>query len=1025
MFKPKPFDVDKITADFKFYIYGAGMVGSAFYHFMKQKFDLDPISFVVTNTNDPSKKLFDIPIQSIDNIEDKKAVFIIATMSNAHNSIFNELEIRNFETAYFITDEMYQDFQGYKDPKYVKNLKYWNAQKIRISEMLPSRHYTSKKMLVVSDNLHSVNEKNPLDRFCNAKIVKTDEYITNMNKYNDEECIMCLSVNWTIDLFEKLMSVLINSRKELLLSIKSRSMFIGKFDFLRAIKLNGYQITSYKYYSRSETDDEYDDSEDLLIHLEHRTPFTLCRDKLCMGCGKCELDCPVGAIQLNYDENYNYKPFVDPDKCINCGKCVKQCPVYTSFNNVRRVDIVKRSDLPDCYAFMASDEMRKKSSSGGAFGVLAEKFLDDGGYICGAAWNADFSVSHILIDNKADLHKLQLSKYLKSDIMAVLPEIKRLSSEGKKILFSGCPCQVAALKAYLNGKMENILLIDIVCTQAPPDAFFKKYISENFDLNNLKEYGFRIKTYGWSAKTFYYVNKNNETNIQHGNDAWQNAYHPRIMQTIHCEHCAFSGIPRVGDITIGDFWGIENTDPTMHDTKGTSVILLNTEKGKAYLSELEEKALALKKEPFEYFSSHNRVGNGGKINIHRDRLYDEFRRIKFNHLIDSTLNNKFDIGLVGVWAAPNFGSHLTYYSLYKILKNMGYSVCMLEWSEDSKSLPGGCAHLFQKIPYHYYEVPKSPRHRYEMKKFNDMCDIFIHGSDQLLNPYIYRDLRTINFDWTDLSKKKIAYALSFGLRVLEYSPKERKELTMALKQYSSISVREDTAVDLIKYFFGVDAVQLLDPVFLSSKDDYLSIADNNSGRNYEEDYILAYMLDQNNELGKIVAGVAKKRGLHLKLIMDARYNDFPDQLQTFADMFGKDVELLNPLSVEEFLYAYSRAKYVFTDSMHGSCFAMIFQKDFNSYANNRRGIPRFESLLKMLGLMDRLSYSVDEVKEREDTLFSPVPYDKINLILNDKKQKSMNWLKEALTSQVQPDLINELMIMTDKYNKLISQIKHF
>ena len=99
MFRPKPFNIDKVPPDFKFYIYGAGMVGSAFYHFMKQKYNLEPISFVVTNTNDPTKKMFDIPIQSIDSIENKKSIFVIATMSKAHNSIFNELEIRNFETA--------------------------------------------------------------------------------------------------------------------------------------------------------------------------------------------------------------------------------------------------------------------------------------------------------------------------------------------------------------------------------------------------------------------------------------------------------------------------------------------------------------------------------------------------------------------------------------------------------------------------------------------------------------------------------------------------------------------------------------------------------------------------------------------------------------------------------------------------------------------------------------------------------------------------------------------------------------
>ena len=167
-------------------------------------------------------------------------------------------------------------------------------------------------------------------------------------------------------------------------------------------------------------------------------------EKACIGCSSCRHSCPVGAISMAYDEEGFKVPVIDQALCINCGKCRAVCPVCHP--------VYDKAQKPRCFAAQASDELRTgRSASGAMFPVLAQKILDDGGVVCGAAWNSEWKCEHIIVDTAEGLERIKNSKYVQSDLENCLPELKKLLEADCPVLFTGTPCQVAALNAFMGG----------------------------------------------------------------------------------------------------------------------------------------------------------------------------------------------------------------------------------------------------------------------------------------------------------------------------------------------------------------------------------------------------------------------------------------------------------------------------------------------------------------------------------------------------------------------------------------------
>lgn len=365
-----------------------------------------------------------------------------------------------------------------------------------------------------------------------------------------------------------------------------------------------------------------------------------CDIELCVGCGACFSSCHKNAISMEKNEFGYYKPTIDIEKCVNCGICTKVCPVV---NEVVR----SNSETPECYEVVAANkEILEKSSSGGAFSLLAHEVFEKGGCVFGAAWTDDFSVEHIMIDNENDMYKLRKSKYLQSYVGDTFRKVKEKLEEEKFVLFSGCPCQAAGLKQYLGSKeYDNLLIVDLLCGNAPSPDFFKKYIQDSYG-NNILKYEFRDKTYGWNPVTTKVTFKDGAIlliNKAYQSD-YQRVYHNHTMCPYHCENCKYQNVPKIGDITIGDFWWINSNDKEVDSRQGISALLVNNEKAKDFFDNINESNFKVKKQvPFEWLKGNGFTvkGTHNFVSPKRSLFYDAIRTMPFSKAVNYALKPKY------------------------------------------------------------------------------------------------------------------------------------------------------------------------------------------------------------------------------------------------------------------------------------------------------------------------------------------------------------------------------------------------
>ena len=312
----------------------------------------------------------------------------------------------------------------------------------------------------------------------------------------------------------------------------------------------------------------------------------------CSSCGACANVCARGAISMQLDAEGFYRPVIDAEKCVQCGACEKVCPWTNQGENPNVA-----STFPRTVAAYAKDEsVRMESSSGGFFTVLAEKVLDEGGVVVGVAQMGPTKFGHIVVDNKADLAKLRGSKYVQANAGLIYREVRSLLRAGKKVLFSGTPCQVAALYAVLGKTAVSVGLttVDIVCHGTPSVKVFEKYVHEMEDYckDSLANINFRDKSDGWSGYSLQHRFKSGQSvSISHGRSKYMRLFLSCICQNVSCEECRYRKLPRIADITLGDYWGISKYHPEMNDNKGSSVVLLNTTPGSMLFESVADKVV--------------------------------------------------------------------------------------------------------------------------------------------------------------------------------------------------------------------------------------------------------------------------------------------------------------------------------------------------------------------------------------------------------------------------------------------------
>lgn len=712
----------------------------------------------------------------------------------------------------------------------------------------------------------------------------------------------------------------------------------------------------------------------------------------CCGCGACKSSCPVGAITMKTNDMGFIVPEIDHDKCIKCGKCKKACPVIsTKYDN---------DPHPDCHIIMADEKTRMDSSSGGAFTLLANDVLADGGYVCGVKLMDDFSVNHVIIDKVEDLPPLRGSKYVQSDTKDTFTDIKKLLDDGKFVMFTGCPCQVAGLKNFLGKDYDKLLTVDLICHGGPSQKVFRRYLEDDYGIENLEDFKFRTKEYGYSSFTQIAYMKNGEKIPRFIRfDAFETAMHTGMAVNDLCADCPFAEAPRQGDITIGDFWGESEYKKALNDDKGMSCVLSNNDKGRAYIEKISGSADTCVQVPFDEIKGGNRFRN--KMRIPRKSrmwLYNCLDYQPFDKVVEYANTRRFDVGVIGLWYGRNYGSMATYYALHQVLKkHFHLSVLMI----DNPLSPVKGVQKFSKthprtIANKFYDVSQTYPLK-DMAKLNLFCDSFIIGSDQLWNIGLSRPYKqTYYLKFAYESKKKISYATSFGK---EFKGTKQEQLVNShyLREFDHVSVRDRLSVKIAKEWGVSDVAQTCDPTLLCPFEEYMALV-NMAKDMKEKDYILAYILDPNAEIGAKLEQLSIDKNKKVVVLLDEPPHLFAGNVKKLGLTGNGNVEIKKEVDLFEWMWYYNNADAVVTDSFHGTIFSIVFQKPFLTMVNAKRGAERFTSLLEPLGLAGRLYENHNAITEHEDVL-EGLDYTEANAALAEIREFSMNWLGDALRSE--------------------------
>ena len=336
----------------------------------------------------------------------------------------------------------------------------------------------------------------------------------------------------------------------------------------------------------------------------------------CCGCSACVQKCPKQCISLYEDKEGFLYPKVDNSICIDCGLCEQVCPVLNQAEERKPIEVFAAKN--------PNEEIRKQSSSGGIFTLLAEQTIDSGGVVFGVKWNEHFEAVHAYTETKEGLADFRGSKYVQSQTGDTFKQAEAFLKQGRHVLYSGTPCQIAALKLYLQKEYDNLLAVDIICHGVPSPGVFRWYLSEELQMafarqkgkdikfNNsssitsiakadiiakelgfeIKDIHFRDKRLGWKQYSFVLTLENlssiQKDTICISSPLNKNPFLRGFLRNIYlrpsCYDCPTKSGKSSSDVTLADYWGIGNLIPKLDDDLGVSGITINTNKGKVCLS---------------------------------------------------------------------------------------------------------------------------------------------------------------------------------------------------------------------------------------------------------------------------------------------------------------------------------------------------------------------------------------------------------------------------------------------------------
>lgn len=369
----------------------------------------------------------------------------------------------------------------------------------------------------------------------------------------------------------------------------------------------------------------------------------ICDREKCCGCSLCSTICPKNAIEMIEGDDGFFYPKIDETKCVNCGLCKKMCIMNKQ----------QEKQLPiECYAAHHKEqEIERKSASGGVFFSIATSFLKSGGWVCGAIMKKQkgkMIIKHIVSNNIEDIKKMQGSKYVQSNIQEALSDIKDLENKGEKILFCGTPCQCSAVKSK-SGKYKKIYFIDLICHGVPSEKMFNDFLNNKLKTNEeIEEYIFRDKT-----KRRGYISKKTTKKGTKQKTTYTPAYLESFYQLFltskifreNCYNCQFATSKRISDLTIGDYWGIEEEFKElfkigkMSKEYSWSCILVNNQKGQELIKEYGND-LEIIKSNLESITKYNgQLNCPSKYPKNRNKIFKDYQKFGYEKLEKDFIKN--------------------------------------------------------------------------------------------------------------------------------------------------------------------------------------------------------------------------------------------------------------------------------------------------------------------------------------------------------------------------------------------------
>lgn len=362
------------------------------------------------------------------------------------------------------------------------------------------------------------------------------------------------------------------------------------------------------------------------------------RKEKCCGCGSCAQICNAGCIRMEADAEGFLYPSVDKEKCVNCKACEKVCPI-THNNGDDATDGVSPYAIG---GWNEDKDVRQDSSSGGVFSLLAEAVLDAGGVVYGCALDEQMRAGHRRVERKEELNILRGSKYVQSEIGDAYINIRRDLREGRKVLFVGTPCQAAGLRAYL-GDMDtsDLYEADFICHGVPSPRVFGDYIrsEETRHGGEMISFRFRNKDRGWSQTGLQlgtlakYKGGNQVRKYPAFMDPFMNAFLEDVCLRPSCHECSFKTMPKdYADFTMADFWGVNKVNKELNDGRGTSLLLIHSDKGRAFWESVSH-GFHYKEVGYEESVRRNKpLTHSARRNPKRKAFFEDYGRKGFEYV---------------------------------------------------------------------------------------------------------------------------------------------------------------------------------------------------------------------------------------------------------------------------------------------------------------------------------------------------------------------------------------------------------